>query len=508
MYKVMIIDDEKIICQGVSSKIRRINHPKIDEVIESTDPIKALKIISDENPDIIITDMEMPNLSGLELVSHVSDMAIQPKFIVLSGHDDYRYVRNSFQLGVIDYILKPVTIDELTDKLYQAIELIELEKNAINPLYNKISIALNTVAFSKDTQSVDESYEYLHSILHHQNHQLASISLSGNYQLDDMNAIAKKLINSLDDNIETVDYYDSYRNFIILFNYEDIDMEASIQSSLRRFLYELSKEKKFKVKIALTTTADNIMEYKDLLHELQQILATKIQYNPFQLLTLSNVSVENKSATKEIISQLVKWFSTTDFNKITCFIDDYFVLRPINHDTYTAPEKIFIIILQKTNELFSINDLYQKELFSHVYESFDSYMEIRIYLKSCIQKIQQFIDEKDASSISAIELAKAYIDAHLDEALSMAQVSNYLSLNYSYFSKLFKAKLGISFKKYLINERMEKAKILLKNPTNKVYEVAQQIGYDNAQNFSRAFKNHYGYSPKEYRTNEYRTNED
>ncbi len=60
--------------------------------------------------------------------------------------------------------------------------------------------------------------------------------------------------------------------------------------------------------------------------------------------------------------------------------------------------------------------------------------------------------------------------------------------------------MGISFKKYLVQKRMEKAKMLMKDPTIKIYEIANQTGYDNAQNFSRAFKSHYGYSPKEYRT--------
>lgn len=499
MYKVMIIDDEKLICQGVSSKINRINHSLIDDVIESTDPLEALKIISDINPDIIITDMEMPNISGLELISQLSQMTTQPKIIILSGHDDYRYVRSSFQLGVVDYILKPVTIDELKDKLEQAIELINEEKNSFNPLDNKISKALNNLTFSKDIKNKNESYEYLSSVLSNEIYQLSSISLPNNYQLSDLNQLTKRFVDSLDKNIKVINYYDKFKNCILLFNYNKIETASYLIEIYQHFLTELSKENNYKAKIALTSPIYNLMEYKKIFQQLQDILATKIQYKPYKLITLDKSHIDNNVNDSKEISKIIKWFSENDFISIINYIDYYFILKPINNDFHIFPKRIYILLMQKINELVYSNDLHQKDLFTRTFESFDSYAEIRMYLKSCIHKIQQFIDEKDTTSVSAIEYAKAYIDAHLDESLSMAQVSNYLSLNYSYFSKLFKEKIGISFRKYLTIKRMEKAKVLLRNPTNKVYEIAKQTGYDNAQNFSRAFKSHFGYSPADYR---------
>ncbi len=152
LYKIMIIDDEKLICQGVHSKINRIGHPLIGDVYESTDPIHAINEVRNLKPDIIITDMEMPGMTGLDLISEIIDILPEMKFIVLSGHDNYNYVRSSFQLGVIDYILKPLTLDELSNKLNQTIELLQNDDQLNNPLNARISNTLNLLTTSSDPE--------------------------------------------------------------------------------------------------------------------------------------------------------------------------------------------------------------------------------------------------------------------------------------------------------------------------------------------------------------------
>ena len=103
LYTVMIVDDEKLICEGLASKINRIKELNISKVIMQTNSIEAKNLALTIKPDIIITDIKMPGLSGIELMEAIIDDCPDTKFLVLSGHNDFPYVRKSFRLGAIDY---------------------------------------------------------------------------------------------------------------------------------------------------------------------------------------------------------------------------------------------------------------------------------------------------------------------------------------------------------------------------------------------------------------------
>ncbi|MDG0809843.1 helix-turn-helix domain-containing protein [Cohnella rhizosphaerae] len=88
---------------------------------------------------------------------------------------------------------------------------------------------------------------------------------------------------------------------------------------------------------------------------------------------------------------------------------------------------------------------------------------------------------------------------HFNRDIQLAEMANRVSMNYSYFSRLFKERTGLTFTAYLIKVRMEEARKLLQDPTLRINEVSDRVGYGNLYHFSRAFKNYFGMSPKEYR---------
>ncbi len=127
MFNILIVDDEPLITKGVHSKIKRLDHPLIANIHEENYPLRALEYIKNSRPDIVISDMKMPKLNGIELAKEARKIHSDIKFIMLSGYDDYKYVRESFQQGAIDYLLKPVSAEDLKDKLSDAINMIEIE---------------------------------------------------------------------------------------------------------------------------------------------------------------------------------------------------------------------------------------------------------------------------------------------------------------------------------------------------------------------------------------------
>jgi YesN/AraC family two-component response regulator len=119
MCKVLIVDDEEMICKAIESKIQRLDLSVDIEVIKAGNGRAALEIAIACRPDIIITDICMPGMDGLELIKQVkgygSKLGCYPNFIALSAYNEFDFVRQAFRLGVIDYLLKPVTVEKLED---------------------------------------------------------------------------------------------------------------------------------------------------------------------------------------------------------------------------------------------------------------------------------------------------------------------------------------------------------------------------------------------------------
>ncbi|MFD0959302.1 response regulator transcription factor [Paenibacillus chungangensis] len=114
-------------------------------------------------------------------------------------------------------------------------------------------------------------------------------------------------------------------------------------------------------------------------------------------------------------------------------------------------------------------------------------------------------DETERGSI--IDLSKTYIQQHFQRPLTLSKVANEFSMNYSYFSTLFKKETGMTFTSYLMKIRMNEAKKLLGDPTIRIHEIAEKVGYDSAYNFSRAFKSHFLLSPNRYRRESLRSSQ-
>ena len=146
VYDLLLVDDEELICKGLMSMIQRLDNKEVRSLEYTTDSLEALEIIEKQKPDIVITDIKMPNISGLDLIERSSRDIL---YIVLSGYDDFHYVKEAYNLGIVDYMLKPVIIDELRLVLEKANSM--LKKKAHNKVIQRsqASILIKTILENK-----------------------------------------------------------------------------------------------------------------------------------------------------------------------------------------------------------------------------------------------------------------------------------------------------------------------------------------------------------------------
>ncbi|MDG0809845.1 response regulator [Cohnella rhizosphaerae] len=127
MYNILIIDDERLIAEGVRAKLERAGMSEISEIRVACGGEEGIRAAGTFAPHIVITDMRMPDIDGVQVVRRLSAELPRTKFILLSGYGDYAYVREAFKYGVLDYLLKPAGSAELADQIKAAIAAIEAD---------------------------------------------------------------------------------------------------------------------------------------------------------------------------------------------------------------------------------------------------------------------------------------------------------------------------------------------------------------------------------------------
>lgn len=240
MFNIIIVDDEKIIRQSVKSKILRIKNPNIGSVLLAQDGLEAINLIETNKIDIAFVDIKMPGMSGLELIEKISVIDHSIEFIIISGFDDFDYVRKAFTLGVYDYILKPVGVSELKERLnslliqldFQNIEIIKNKKISnleitIQGCNTKVEIAKSYIRnnFYRDlplaevANSVSMNYSYF-SQLFKEETGLSFCKFLTEVRMETALELLKNPLNSIGEISEKVGYKNQYhfsRSFKVLF---------------------------------------------------------------------------------------------------------------------------------------------------------------------------------------------------------------------------------------------------------------------------------------------------
>lgn len=515
MRKILIIDDEKLIRLGVKAMIERKEKNYYDITLCSNGK-EALELVSKEIFNIIITDIRMPQMDGITFIQKLQKYKNKPAIIILTGYDDFNYALEALKCGAKNYLLKPIKREEL----YSSLDKIEEEIKNIEELYKKENL-INS--YIEDFRSNELNYillkdgiteDEIESIGNRiglnifQERYYLGILLNANFT---ENMKGKKLENEIDlilNNFpgkkieEITSFLDFDKNLVLIskskeiFNYLDDNLK---KDNLFRFAIGLSEENEgFRSIKDSYEQAKQAVKYRmfsyasgSVLIEYEIIKHKDRDYGiPFsQIQKLSNMmGTEREKEIYKIINEI--------FNEADAKNYDISYIEELNYTINKA-----ILSSMKPNALMKEDSLAGKfERFTSVY-NFLNYKEYMSELESFIVYINEYIKTmKDIyGDKNSIEKAIEYINKNYNKDLDLAMVSNEVSLNYSYFSQLFKQHTGESFVTYLKKIRVEKAKELLRSDRYKVYEIANKVGYEDSKQFTKIFRSITGISPVEFR---------
>jgi two-component system response regulator YesN len=471
---ILIADDEKNIRAGIH-KILCESIPGDILYFEAKNGEEALELVKKEHPDILITDIRMPRMDGLELMRTIRiEMHENISIIVLSGYDDFSYAQKAITYNASSYIVKPVDKKELVHAVLKTITELELlKKRCIEHGIRKI---IETGRISESIPliiSVDKVYYFMLIVWNN----------------------TPEHIEKEHDNTEFDQYYyikDEQHYRIILI--DDIVKNKILSCAIPGALYSAISKK-------CTSISGLINGWKQMwivsychffagkehcfvYNEPERSIAPGCAETTIRRL-IDRIGIVETDLLKKYNDELfsVNGFSVEEQCEYYYYLHEYY-LRHIA-DTYRHYITIDMylnlknIILENAGLLPSLDDW--KKNFS------DFMLYLNIQLK------------RDHPYHSFIKDAIIWIDNHFAEDINMAVVANQVSVNYTYFSEKFKEHTGINFNEYLKRLRVDNAMSLLASGNYRVYEVALRSGYYDVKYFIKSFKEVTGLTPGEYR---------
>lgn len=518
MFDILLVDDERLICEGLVSMIKRLNISGLRNLDYTTDSLKALEIIKKQKPDIVITDIMMPSLSGLDLIDRSSRDVM---FIVLSGYDDFHYVKVAYNLGIVDYLLKPVIIDELGSVIEKANSLLKKKAHSKEVQRSHTSILLQSVLVNKltsliytDENAKLENFETIEEFKAYFPNELfavALVSVAGLHAYEfERSKDKEKILNELVEHnaaneVVIHGIIESDEPLVLVCNFPRSTSLKRIRDSIGSYMSAHFSEGRFSV--SLSETGNGLKDVANCYDQAQKAYRYRIISNINGITEYADIKSVDKQVTPDPKSNLETfqdriqmYFTAGKVIDISNLIDELFSKDKLKNKSIQNIEYLFHSIVHIMDSARLLHGMRIEPLKILDFQSFNNLSDLRIYLKSMAHRIMSEIKEHDHSR-SLSEMAKNYIQQNYNKDIDMTMVANQVSVSYSYFSKLFKEKVGLSFSEYLTKVRMEKALSLLNDPSNKVLDIAETIGYQNPKNFTRAFRKHFGFSPTDYRDN-------
>lgn len=476
MEKLLIVEDEKMIRQGIQAMV--LHSPvHFDEIILCKNGAEAYEVVKSQKIDVMITDIRMPKMDGITLVKEIQTLPHVPKVIVISGYDDFSYAVELMRCGAREYILKPVEREKLVEILVKINNEFEREKEKEKDIvkigYQQFKyMILNPSITEEEVAAIENEFK--------------DCFISGQYVVCCTN---EKQFEEFDSE-EVILLNDIHGQSVFIIKAEAKDRFLSL--TLKNHYVGVSREHQ--------TIKELTEGYREAFEARKNAFATGSYISEYQ-----KVNKDKETVGEETLDQFVQMIGTDKLSAAKKFMDhilyktkqgiidpDHFtvVMNTIVEKIYNNYKNVLDFDVEHSDRLRNVYD----------YDNAGCYYETFIHWIEDINKklVTEFDDYKNKQKI---QKAIKYINENYNKNLNMAVVSNYISMNYSLFSYVFKQYTGMNFVNYLKTIRIAEAKRLLEETDDKIIEISNKIGYENEKHFMKIFRSVCGVSPSEYRKN-------
>jgi two-component system response regulator YesN len=537
MLRALIVDDEFEIREGLRKRIPWGDFG-IEEVFAADDGDTALVIALENRPDLIVTDIKMSRSSGLEFLGALYRENDYPwKAVVISGYDDFDLVKQAMQLGVMDYILKPINTDELGRIVRKATDQIlreKMDKHNQVQLNTQVQFAVPKLREELLREIIECEYDPYREtrILH----RLQALKLDWMIQqklllmiveVDDLKAIGnrggyvneKELVlfgigNVVNQTlVEEFPYpfalfCDSNQRWVAVLGCKQHEQASLGKPLAHTCIRRINEFVKVKASIGISSPPKELKHIHEMYLESGELLDQKVVYGGNRLFTEQGFEFDGERTELSLqeppeVLDLVKYGTdediTASMNKFVEMVQAWglYDLKDIQQHIFTWLMGIF----RRAAAAGWPNRSWERNPISiwDELEQFDNLQSLRVRTEQYLLSMAADFRELTASPSQIVLEAEKIIRKRYSENLSLQIVADEVHVTPVWLSKLFKKEKKKTFLEYLTDVRIMKAKEMLGDVKYKIYQISYQVGYKDPVHFTKLFKKQSGCTPKEYR---------
>jgi two-component system response regulator YesN len=522
----MIVDDDELIIERLKTIIP-FKKLRLELCCEARDGEEALELFEQFKPQIVISDINIPLLNGLDFANRVLEESDETGIIIITGFGSLDYAQKALKSGISDFLLKPINNEEIEGSLRRIISQLKKradslgEKQNIQTLLNEslpllqkryLSSLLNNVF--KDDEDVARSHIERLGIKLDGDYFCVAVLIPNYYEHEekDREVIQLTIEETISEIMSEADikyilFYDALSRLIVIASgAENIDLMLEKQLSTAKdklrfyfrynFIAGIGWCKKALTDLSESLkSADNALNYNNSFGENNMVNIKNVLYNA----TPKAQAINNEG------EKVVESLKNCDEAGLDAALHHYFVsLMNISQGAEAFAKQSYIelavdIIRCMRENGLGIDIILEDDPYTKIMLSPNLQRTHKYIAELCFVLIEQMKEKYNNRNSRLIEQAKRYISENLeDNELNLINVSDTIGLSKAYFCSLFKRETGYSFTEYINYQRIEKAKILLSTTNLRVYEVAQAVGYLSPKYFFQVFKRITNKRPKDY----------
>ena len=505
--KVLIADDELDVLQGLIHIIdwESLGFTICATATNGTDTLQKIQILK---PDLVLLDIRMPGMTGLEVIQQCQDTSFKGHFILLSGYSDFHYAQAALKLGADNYLIKPVEEEELTSAVRKTASLIQTSRHKEQTFHqyrekarNAIILGLITgqnkpsefdladlnlmadqymlVLYERYNQDFQQEYWNFADMMRVSNQNYASYET---LDIEDKKILLLKGSNSINRFFHILDYYaqgtqkGSPLDSIFLIYGRPVCYLSELGSSYQDVIHLLHRR-------FFCDERQHTLCYEDLPSK-SMLSSHVVELQKYPAIIAGYIQSHNRSMLAQTLMELEKllyYSNDSVINLKHSLIDVFLQVKQIICEAFPKEEIPF------PGGAALIEHIMGKYYLYEIIQFFSEQFEM------CIKAIG------NPSSEDIMDDILYYIETNSSQNLKLESIAPLFGYNSSYLGKLFTQKAGENFNTYLDMVRIRKAKELLVDRQYRVYEISDRVGYKNPDYFYKKFKKYVGITPAEYR---------
>jgi len=527
MYKLMIVDDDKPVRDRLKMAIP-FDELRLELCCEASDGEEALELFNRHRPQIVITDINIPLVNGLEFARHILGNVSEIGVIIITAYGSLEFAREAIKSGISDFLLKPVNDGEMRQSLERVIERLDARAEAYrrerameNLIRESLPILQQRYLISLLNNMIEDSEDSCREHLSHLGMELrgqyycVAVLIPDYYEHGEKDReliqiaienISLEVVRSA--GIECILFFDELSRPVIVAFSDDKNIGVLLEKQLSSVRDKLRFYFSYDFAAGVGWRVDSLMELPRSFSGAERALGYKNSFGENNVVNIENVPLIGLPVAQSVRAErdsILEVFRNCDEEGLNAELQKFFgrLIVVFGVSEAFAKQMYLELIMAINNSAWEsgvdIDVLLEGDTYSKVLLSTSLNMVHRHVSEHCIH-IMELIKEKRKDRASRlIEQAKRYIRENISKPeLDLTMVGEHIGLSGSYLCSLFRREVGCNFVEYLNRERVEQAKTLLSTTNMRVYEVAVAVGYLNPKYFFQVFKRITNKRPREF----------